>query len=130
MRLIIAGSRDIEDYGLLCHVISYKLNINITKIISGGARGVDKLGERYAKENNIPLDIFPANWDKYGKKAGYIRNKLMSEHGDYLLALWDGKSTGTKMMIELASDKGLPILIANTEGVINEIKKENLSNVF
>jgi len=72
------------------------------EIVSGGAKGADQLGEQYAKENNYNLRIFPADWDKYGKKAGYIRNEEMAKYADACVCFWDGKSKGTKMMIELA----------------------------
>lgn len=108
MRTIIAGSRDIIDYDLLLQAIE-KLDWSITSIISGTARGVDKLGELYAGRNNIPLEKFPAKWDLYGKKAGFIRNYEMAQNADALLVLWDGKSRGTKNMIEQAEKKNLYI---------------------
>ena len=110
MKTIIAGSRTFIDYTVLSLIMD-KIHWKPTLIISGGARGVDKLGERYAKENNIPLEIVPAKWDLYGKKAGYIRNKIMAEKGEALVALWDGESRGTKMMIELAKSIGLVVKV-------------------
>jgi hypothetical protein len=110
MRTIIAGGRDFNDYSLLkenCEKHS------ITEIISGGARGADSLGERYAKDKCVDLKIFPAKWDIYGKSAGYKRNIEMSENADALIAFWDGKSKGTKHMIETANKKGLKVFIIN-----------------
>ena len=80
-------------------------------VVCGEARGADTLGRRYAEENGYQVLSFPANWDKYGKRAGYIRNAEMAENADALVVFWDGKSRGTKNMIELASNKGIPIRI-------------------
>ncbi len=99
MKVIIAGCRDFNNYNFLKREIG-KMDLPITEIVSGGARGVDALGERYANENGLPVKRFPANWDLYGKSAGPIRNKEMAEYGDYLIAFWDGKSRGTKNMID------------------------------
>ena len=81
------------------------------EIVSGTARGVDQLGERYALERGLKLKKFPANWDKYGRKAGYLRNKEMAEYARILIAFWDGKSKGTKHMIDLAQKYGVFIII-------------------
>jgi hypothetical protein len=105
---IIAGSRDITNYDFLCRCID-SLDIQITKIISGGARGVDALGERYARDNSIPLMIMQADWDRYGKSAGYKRNEQMAKTAQMLIALWDGKSRGTMHMINIAKARGLTV---------------------
>lgn len=111
-KVIIAGGRDFNDYDLL----SYKLNRILKnktdiQIVCGMARGADSLGERYAKENNYLIKEFPANWDKYGKAAGYIRNKEMAEYADACVCFWDSKSKGTKHMIDLATEQGLDLRI-------------------
>lgn len=109
MKLIIAGGRDFSDYKLLClTLLEYK---DIDEIVCGAARGADTLGSTYAISNNIPIKYFPANWDKYGKQAGFIRNAEMAEYGTHLLAFWDGKSKGTKHMIDTATKKGLSVQI-------------------
>ncbi|MEA1980842.1 MAG: hypothetical protein U9N54_07710, partial [candidate division Zixibacteria bacterium] len=74
-------------------------------------KGVDKLGEEYAEQNYIPLLKFPANWNKYGKRAGYVRNEEMANNADALIAIWDGKSKGTNHMINIAKKKGLLVAI-------------------
>ena len=110
-KVIIAGTRYFEDYKLLKSYADKKLS-NIQEpieIVSGGARGADALGEQYAKEKGYKLTVFPAEWDKYGKSAGYKRNKQMAEYADALLAYWDGASRGTKMMIDLAHEHGLKV---------------------
>lgn len=110
MRVIIAGSRSIDDYELLLDAIEAS-GFKITQILSGRARGVDKMGESYARRNKIPLKYFPADWDKYGKSAGIRRNVLMGENADALIALWDGKSKGTAHMIDYAKRKGLQVFV-------------------
>lgn len=108
MRCIIAGSRNITSLSMVIEAVD-KSKFNIVKVISGGARGVDKLGELYAKTNNIDIELFPANWDKYGKSAGYIRNEEMAKNADALIAIWDGISKGTKHMIGLANKYNLDV---------------------
>lgn len=105
MKVIIAGSRTIEDYELLEYVIKQS-GFNITEIVSGGASGVDTLAERYAKENNIIFTKFAAPWNLYGKAAGPIRNRIMAEYADALIAIWDGESSGTRNMIHEAILRG------------------------
>ena len=102
-RVIIAGSRDFQDYDMLCKICDHLFQYTKpTAIICGCARGADKLGERYAMERDIPVRYYPAHWSLYGKRAGYLRNETMAKNADALVAFWDGKSKGTKHMIELA----------------------------
>ena len=112
MKVIIAGSRNFNDYNLLktsCdNLLTQFTNI---EIVSGTARGADKLGERYAREKGYDIKEFPANWDKHGKSAGYIRNDEMAQYADMLIAFWDGTSKGTKHMIDLANKRSLKVEI-------------------
>lgn len=112
MKVIIAGGRDFNDYKFLfekCdNILSGQKDV---EIVSGAARGADELGEKYAKEKGFKIKLFPADWDKYKKAAGYIRNKQMAEYADSLIAFWDGKSKGTKHMIDLAEKYNLNIRI-------------------
>lgn len=120
MRIIIAGSRTFDDYALLkrtmdkiiAHVKRGKGDTSI-KIISGGAKGADKLGEWWAYKNMISYEVFQADWGKHGKAAGPIRNQEMIDEGkaDALIVFWDGKSPGTKDMIGRARKAGLKIKI-------------------
>lgn len=114
-RLIIAGGRNFNDYPLLrdkCNILlSQKMNTHNVIIISGTCRGADLLGEQYARENNLPVYRYPANWKEYGKTAGYLRNRKMAEEADALVAFWDGKSRGTANMITLARGRQLQIRI-------------------
>jgi hypothetical protein len=108
MKTIIAGSRSIVDYETLIKAIQ-ECPWNISEVVSGKAKGVDTLGEKYAKENNKPLLEYPANWKLYGKSAGYKRNVEMAEKAEALLAIWNGESKGTKHMIDIAKAKGLSV---------------------
>lgn len=106
MKVIIAGTRDYDDYAELVATIE-RTCWTITEIVSGGAKGADALGETYAKSNNIPLHVFKANWDAHGKAAGPIRNREMAKYADALIAFWDGVSRGTGNMITEATNAGL-----------------------
>ena len=107
-QVIIAGSRDFNDYDLLSTKCDFLFSQKKpTKIISGCANGADKLRIRYAKDNGIEVLEFPADWDKHGKSAGYIRNTEMLKYADALIAFWDGKSKGTKHMISIAKKKDI-----------------------
>jgi hypothetical protein len=99
VKVIIAGSRELNDYEFIKSKIK-ETKFEITEIVSGGARGVDSLGERYAKENNIPVKVFPADWTKFGKAAGPIRNKEMADYGDSLIAFPVDGGRGTSNMID------------------------------
>lgn len=112
MRTIIAGSRSCTDYSILEEAIT-NCSWSITTVISGNARGADILGEMWAKKNDVPCELFPAQWDIHGKSAGYIRNSTMADNAEALIALWDGKSRGTQHMINLAKKKGLSCYVYN-----------------
>lgn len=118
---LVAGSRTITDYNYIKETLDYFLqNKTEITIVSGGARGVDSLAERYAKERNYGLKIFPADWDRYGKQAGYIRNdemhKYISQFSDRgIVAFWDGKSKGTAHNFGLATKYDTPIKIVRME---------------
>lgn len=114
MKVIIAGGRDFSDFPLLYSKCEEILaNSTNVEIVSGTARGADKLGEHYAKTRGFEIKQFPAEWDKYGKSAGYIRNKDMAEYADVLISFWNGESKGTKHMIDLASERNIIVHIIN-----------------
>lgn len=107
--LLVAGSRTFWDYKLLCDKLDFFLkNKKEVTIVSGHCpHGADALAEKYAYERGIPLKLFPANWNKYGKRAGFVRNeemhKFISNQKDRGVVLfWDGKSLGTKHSFSLA----------------------------
>lgn len=106
MKLAIVGSRDFYDYELLERAIIDFLPLeNIDTIISGGARGADRLAELFAKTHQIPTLIFHADWNTYGKRAGYIRNADIINNADLVIAFWNGTSKGTAHSINLAKNK-------------------------
>ena len=112
-RCIVAGGRDFDDYELLRDKLKIILAAKLlyVEIVSGGARGADKLGEVFAIYHNLEIKLFPANWDELGKSAGYIRNSEMADYAHALVAFWDKKSKGTKHMIDLATKKGLKVRV-------------------
>lgn len=114
VKVIIAGGRDFDNYDLLKSTCDYLLQYYYDiEIVSGAAKGADSLGERYAKEKGYPIKQFPADWDAHGKSAGYKRNSDMADYGNALIAFWDGKSKGTKHMIDLANNKKITVKIQN-----------------
>lgn len=125
MRVIIAGSRSFNDYEFLktnCLNIfrqlkaeGYDTKRETLEIISGTAKGADRLGEQFANEFNLKLIRFPADWNKYEKRAGYIRNEQMAlyakEDNGVLIAFWNETSKGTKHMIDLANKHRLKVFV-------------------
>ena len=117
MKVIVAGGRDFKNYKLLkCTLDNFQQEYgNITEVISGTAIGVDKLGEQYANENNIPIKRFVPDWKGLGKKAGFVRNRQMGdyakEYNGMLVAFWDKQSKGTKGMIDYATKVGLKSVV-------------------
>jgi hypothetical protein len=115
-RIIIAGGRDFNDYEFLCtnarEYIETLGEVTI-EIVSGGAKGVDALGERFAKEQNLELVVFPADWKSYGRAAGPKRNAEMAKYASHLLSFWDGSSKGTKSMITLARKNNLEVKVVS-----------------
>ena len=108
IKVIIAGGRHFNDYNLLKQKLNYLLqNQKQVIIVSGKAKGADTLGETYAKEFGHLVEEYPADWDKYGKSAGYKRNTKMAMNATHLVAFWDGASKGTKNMIDIATTWGL-----------------------
>lgn len=110
MKLIIAGSRTITSHGALARAIE-ATKIKPTKIIIGNAKGVDTLAENYAAIKEIPCEIVDAPWDQYGRPAGQIRNERITNEADALLAIWDGKSSGTKELIKLMNQKNKTVFL-------------------
>lgn len=118
--LMIAGSRGYNNYKHFSEIVDHTINALYKDykiiIVSGGARGVDSMAERYAKEHNYEMKIFPANWDKYGKSAGYKRNVEMHDFiaqfdNRLCICFWDGKSKGTQHNFKLAKDRETELMI-------------------
>ena len=113
-KLIVAGGRDFDDMESLTNAIMYLANntyrnVDIS-IVSGRAKGADSLGYSFAVSHNVKRYSFPADWNQYGKGAGFIRNKQMGDFSDGLLAFWNG-SNGTKHMIEYMRSLNKPVHI-------------------
>ena len=110
-RLIVCGGVDFNDYCFfkdqMDRLIAYYENI---RLVSGHARGADTFAEQYAAETGIPIRVFPAEWKKYGKAAGPIRNRAMldyaKEETPVVAAFWDGQSRGTGNMLKQAKAAG------------------------
>jgi hypothetical protein len=114
MKTIIAGSRTVGSTSVVEEACNY-CGWEITQVVSGCARGVDTLGEIWAAAHNLPVERHPANWDKHGKKAGYLRNIEMAECSEALIAVWDGESRGTSHMIVAAQRLGLKVYIHRSD---------------
>lgn len=113
--IIVCGSRDFDDYNLLESVLTDELKkCPNPQIISGGAKGADRLAILYAHRTRTPLHIFFADWEAYGKAAGFIRNTEMLDFAvdeglPEVIAFWDGRSKGTAHMIKIAKKKNVPV---------------------
>lgn len=116
-RVIVAGGRDFNDYELMkdkldrLFFISNEFDTIPIKIISGMAKGADTLAIRYADENEMTKILFPANWKYHRRMAGFLRNEDMLRIATHLVAFWNGQSHGTKHIIDLAREKGIPVWV-------------------
>jgi hypothetical protein len=111
VKIAVVGSRNFNDYDLLSEVLFSSVSPNEDTLISGGAKGADSLAEQFAKENEIDCKIFEAEWDKFGKSAGFLRNEQIVEEAEHVIAFWDGKSKGTLNTINKAKKKGINPLV-------------------
>lgn len=115
MKVIIAGSRDINDYRLVEEAI-LESPFYVEEVVCGMARGVDLIGESWAIKTSTPVRKFYAKWNELGKMAGHVRNKEMADYADALIAVWDGKSSGTKNMILTMERLNKPVFVWMTRG--------------
>jgi len=123
-RVIVCGSRDFTDYPFLFDVLADTLARHPDLVIvHGAARGADSMAETFAQENGIPSEAFPADWNRFGKSAGYRRNRAMADstvdgHGvDGVIAFFAdpyNRSRGTQMMVSIAKDAGIRVYIPRT----------------
>lgn len=116
MRIAIIGSRTFEDYTVFKNILNEMrgdAEFAFDSIVSGGANGADKLAELYATEYNIPILVLPAQWDKYGKRAGYVRNQEIWDNADFGIAFWDGKSKGTAHSFAIAKKQQKRLVVCN-----------------
>lgn len=112
VRAIIAGGRNITNIGLVHLAITEAVEAHdweIIEVVSGGAQGVDRMGEALALQHRRKVKRFPADWHMYGKVAGPIRNKQMGIYADVLILIWDGISPGSANMYETMAKLGKPI---------------------
>ncbi len=130
MKVVVAGGRDFKDYYLLKETLdNFQQEYgNITEVVSGTAKGSDKLGEQYANENNIPIKRFVPDWEGLGKKAGHVRNRKMGdyakEHNGMLVAFWDKHSRGTKGMIDYVTKIGLKSVVIHYSVEVSDDKTD------
>ena len=114
-RVIIAGSRSFSNYELLkehcLSLLQEKMRTHRVIIVSGHAHGADTMGERFAKEQGLTVELHPAKWRGLGKAAGMIRNAEMARASDALIAFWDRKRSGTAHMISFAKRRGLEVSV-------------------
>lgn len=108
MRIIVAGSRAIQNYSLVSNIIddalrTFSVTLRDVVIVSGCALGVDSDAIRWATANNVKCERYPADWSR-GKGAGMMRNSLMADNADALVLIWDGKSKGSAHM-KLCAEK-------------------------
>ena len=112
MRVLVCGGREFDDWGLVCSTLDKILfsGERIVTIIEGGAKGADFLGRVWAKFRNCPYKEYPANWKKYGKRAGPIRNAQMLEEGKPDLVVVFPGGAGTRDMMDKATNAGVEVL--------------------
>lgn len=114
MKTIIAGSRKHTWWKTVYEAVEQS-GFDITEVVSGGAAVVDALGEQWAHTHSVPCRVFHADWTRYGRSAGPVRNQQMADYADALIAVWDGKSRGTADMIRRAELRGLKVFVQITE---------------
>ena len=116
-RIAVIGSRDFDDYARLQSVLAPHLP---AVLVSGGAKGADALAERLAQERGLTIDVIRADWNRYGRGAGPIRNKQIVESADLVIAFWDGKSRGTRSALAHADKMGVPMEVHDPDGMVTD----------
>lgn len=114
VKVIVAGGRDFTDQSRLTLTLDLVLELiredsDTMTVVSGNARGVDKMGEAWAHHKGVTVEVYRAEWGRLGRGAGFARNTKMAEVADRLVAFWDGKSKGTGHMIAEARYRQLPL---------------------
>lgn len=118
-RVIIAGSRGFDNYAFLegrMDLLSEDWDEDLI-VVSGGARGADKLGEQWAFRARHDVEVIPADWERHGRAAGPIRNEEMADIADAVVVFWDGISRGSKSMISAAVTRALELHVYIVEGM-------------
>lgn len=134
MKVVIAGSRDFKDYSLCKAVMDVWIGMYgyPNAIISGCARGADKIGEWWAKEFETEVMRFPADWEAHGKAAGYRRNVEMARECDGAVVFWDGESKGTKHMIDILEKqfKDKVVLVVQYKSIADRLKEKSFNEIY
>ena len=112
-RVVVCGSRSFSDFVLLRSKLDAFLARQLPDVVilSGGCRGADALGERYAALRGLPVERFPADWARYGRSAGFARNEVMVKQADAVVVFWDGSSRGAGSVISLAKALDKPLRV-------------------
>ena len=131
MKTIIAGSRSIRGLDLVSYCCDdFFSRYKVKEIVSGGAPGVDRLGELVGHSLGIPITVFKASWEVFGKRAGMLRNQDMANYANALIAIWDGVSPGTREMIKMAKRGGLIVCVYNEHGhLVEEYVPDAISDI-
>ena len=121
--MIVAGGRDYSNQNIVNYYIDRVKDVCDSRglnlvIVCGMATGADTLGRNYAISNGLEVLEFPANWNRYGKSAGYIRNKEMGDVADSAIVFWDGRSKGSKLMIDIMHELKKPVVAISYEGKV------------
>lgn len=122
-RMIVAGGRDYSNQNVVNYYIDRVKDVCDSRglnlvIVCGMATGADTLGRNYAISNGLEVLEFPANWNRYGKSAGYIRNKEMGDVADSAIVFWDGRSKGSKLMIDIMHELKKPVVAISYDGKV------------
>ena len=130
MKLAIVGGRDFTNTVLFNKIIDRLLEreifIDMTEIVSGGAKGIDTLAENYANKHNLKTNIFLPDWNKYGRSAGFKRNVEIISNADITIAFWDGKSKGTKHSMNITKDFDKTLIVVKYNVERNKFKIERI----
>lgn len=120
MRIVIAGCRTFCEYDearqAICRDLACLKPSGAVTVLSGGCRGADQLGERFAKELGWDIERYLPEWETYGRAAGPLRNKRMIEQCDAVICFWDGKSKGTRSLIQYAQKLSKPLFVHMVDG--------------
>ena len=121
--MIVAGGRDYSNQNVVNYYIDRVKDVCDSRglnlvIVCGMATGADTLGRNYAIPNGLEVLEFPADWNKYGKSAGYIRNKEMGDVADSAIVFWDGRSKGSKLMIDIMHELKKPVVAISYDGKV------------
>ena len=119
MKVIIAGSRSIDDYSLVVQAMQ-RCGYNVTEVVTGCATGVDRMGEQWARANDIPIKEMPADWNRHGNSAGPQRNRAMAEYADAAVIIWDCESRGTRNMVENMIRRKKPYHLQLASGTLED----------